>query len=87
MNKVKRSKILPWNWGGKEETPPNPPKRDANSPGQQAGFNVTKAAVRFKRSITGPSDPFDKKKNGEVTHWPQAPNRKKVLSSEEWKSQ
>jgi len=76
-NKVKRSKVLPWNWGKKEEAPP-PSKQDL-SPG--GGFIVTKAAVRFKKSITGMTDPFaadpSEKKNG-VTHRP----RRKVLHAE-----
>jgi len=80
VNKVKRSKVLPWNWG-KEETPP-PPERDSNSPGPQAGFGVTKAAVRFKRSITGgSSDPFEKK-NGN-THLTPAESRRRVLQKAE----
>ena len=77
INKVKRSKVLPWNWG-KEEAPP-PPKRDANSPGPQAGFGVTKAAVRFKRSITGGSS-F--KGNGN-THLTPAEIRRRVLQKAE----
>ena len=84
MNKVKRSKLLPWNWG-KEETPPNPPKRDANSPRPQAGFGVTRAAVRFKRSITGGSNGLKDSlipNNGEVIHRPQAPARSKFLHAE-----
>ena len=78
VNKVKRSKVLPWNWGKKEEAPP-PSKQDL-SPG--GGFNVTKAAVRFKRSITGgSSDPFEKK-NGN-THLTPAEIRRRVLQKAE----
>ena len=58
VNKVKRSKVLPWNWGKEEKAPSNPQNQEL-SPG--GGFNVTKAAVRFKKSITGgSSDPFEK---------------------------